>query len=110
VRELKHCIDRMAVMHSEGALQISDLPSALIQHLHRSEPGLQRLSGAISASDMPHHTLTPKSPVISIPESEKQTISAALEATNWDRSKAAKLLGTSRTTLYRKIKEYRLGA
>src|ERR1035437_553298 len=29
VRELKHAIDRMAALHSEGALQVCDMPSAL---------------------------------------------------------------------------------
>ena len=107
VRELKHSIDRMSLLHSEGVLQMADLPSALARHHQRAEAGLQRLSHAVSApEDLPSHTLTPKSPVISIPDSEKQAISAALEATNGERSKAAKLLKTSRTTLYRKMKEY----
>ncbi len=114
VRELKHSIDRMALLHSEGVLQMADLPSELARHHQRAEAGLGRLSIAISAPEdpdcgacrLPSHTLTPKSPVISIPESEKQTIAAALEATNGERSKAAKILKTSRTTLYRKMKEY----
>ncbi len=109
VRELKHCIDRMALLHSEGVLQAADLPSALLDHRLHNQAGLERLSHAITApEDMPCHTLTPKSPVITIPDSEKQAISAALEATNWERTKAAKLLDISRTTLYRKMKEYGL--
>ena len=109
VRELKHCIDRMALLHSEGVLQDADLPSALIQHHHRAEAGLELLSHALSGpEDLTTHTLTPKSPVISISDSEKQAILAALEATHWERSKAARLLDTSRTTLYRKMKEYGL--
>jgi transcriptional regulator of acetoin/glycerol metabolism len=58
---------------------------------------------------MPEHYHGPISPVISIPESEKQTISAALAATHGERLAAAKLLKTSRTTLYRKMKEYGIG-
>jgi DNA-binding NtrC family response regulator len=118
VRELKHSIDRMALLHSEGVLQMADLPSALANHHRRAEAGLGRLFMSIStredpesvACQMPSHTLTPRSPVISIPESEKQAISAALESTNGERSKAAKILKTSRTTLYRKMKEYGLTA
>jgi DNA-binding NtrC family response regulator len=52
--------------------------------------------------------MAPKSPVISLPESEKQTIASALAATNGERAKAAGLLRISRTTLYRKMKEYGL--
>ena len=54
----------------------------------------------------PHINLAPKSPVISLPESEKQAIASALAATDGERGRAARLLGIGRTTLYRKMKEY----
>jgi len=57
---------------------------------------------------MPRFDVVPKSPVISIPESEKQAIANALAATEGERGKAARLLGIGRTTLYRKVKEYGL--
>jgi transcriptional regulator with GAF, ATPase, and Fis domain len=112
VRELKHCIDRMALLHSEGVLQMADLPSALFHHHQRAQGDLRRLSGAVSTpvEDLPRVSLSPKSPVISIPDSERQAISAALDATNGERARAAKLLKTSRTTLYRKMKEYGFSA
>src|SRR5271157_494144 len=110
VRELQHCLDRMAALHSEGALQMADLPSPL-QYQHAS-CDLESLSGALAGpggeAEMPHFAIPPKSPVISIPESEKQTIASALAATNGKRAKAAGLLHISRTTLYRKVKEYGL--
>jgi DNA-binding NtrC family response regulator len=106
VRELKHCIDRMAAMHSEGALQMADLPSALQNH--QAAPGLQYLAHAVSGQtgDLPHFNVSPKSPVISLPDSEKQTIASALTATKGERGKAARILGIGRTTLYRKMKQY----
>ena len=109
VRELKHCIDRMNALHSEGALQMSDLPSALQQHCAMS--GLERLSGAVAFSDppaggLPDFAMAPKAPVISLPESERQAIARALAATQGERGKAARLLGIGRTTLYRKMKQY----
>src|SRR5579871_1376198 len=71
VRELKNCVDRMVLLNSEGALQTADLPSALLEHHHRNDASLQRLSSAVTApEDLPCHTLVPKSPVISIPDSE----------------------------------------
>ena len=110
VRELQHCLDRMAALHSEGALQMADLPSAL--QYQRASCGLRSLSGALADPDgeagMPQFALAPKSPVISIPESEKQAIASALAATNGERGKAARLLRIGRTTLYRKVKEYGL--
>jgi DNA-binding NtrC family response regulator len=110
VRELKHCIDRMAAMQSEGALQMADLPSAL--QYHHSASVLGSLADALEwdsdlrHSDLPQVSLSPRSPVISLPNSEKQTIGIALAATRGERAKAARILGIGRTTLYRKMKEY----
>jgi DNA-binding NtrC family response regulator len=105
VRELKHCVERMAAMQSEGALQMADMPSALVYH--QASIGLDSLSDAVRWDcDLPPVSLAPRSPVISLPDSEKQTIGAALAATRGERAKAARLLGIGRTTLYRKMKEY----
>jgi DNA-binding NtrC family response regulator len=105
VRELQHCVERMAAMQSEGALQMADLPSAL--QYHQASSGLKSLSDAVEWDrDLPQVSLSPPSPVISLPDSEKQTIGAALAATHGERAKAARLLGIGRTTLYRKMKEY----
>jgi DNA-binding NtrC family response regulator len=107
VRELKHCIDRMSALHSEGALQMGDLPSPL--QYHRATKGLGSLVGAIDAAregPLPEVHVSPISPVISIPESERRTIEKALAATSGERGRAARLLGIGRTTLYRKMKQY----
>src|ERR1017187_10547972 len=113
VRELKHCLDRMAALQSEGVVQRADMPSALQCHLAASS--LRQLSAAIvavsghaagPAAELPQISLAPKSPVISLPESERQAISSALAATNGDRTRAARLLSIGRTTLSRKMKEY----
>jgi DNA-binding NtrC family response regulator len=110
VRELQHCLDRIAALHSEGALQMADLPSAL--QYQRVSGELRSPSAAVAdpvgEAGMPDFALAPSSPVISIPESEKQAIAHALAATKGERAKAAHLLGISRTTLYRKVKEYGL--
>jgi len=108
VRELKHCVERMAAMQSEGALQMADLPSAL--QYHQASAALDNLSEAVEWDrDLPQVSLSPPSPVISLPDSEKQTIGAALAATHGERAKAARILGIGRTTLYRKMKEYGFG-
>jgi DNA-binding NtrC family response regulator len=111
VRELQHCLERMSALHSEGALQMADLPSAL--QYQRASSELQSLSGVFANLDgqlggLPHFDVAPRSPVISIPESEKQAIANALAATRGKRGKAARLLRIGRTTLYRKVKEYGL--
>ena len=109
VRELKHCIERMAALHSDGALQSMDLPSAL--QYHRAANGLHRLDEAVT--ELPEFTPSRRipmiaAPVISIPESQRQAIAAALAATGGNRGEAARKLGIGRTTLYRKMKAYRI--
>jgi transcriptional regulator of acetoin/glycerol metabolism len=109
VRELKHCIDRLNALQSEGVLQMANLPTAL--QYHCSASGLEKLSGAIAHANtspdcLPDFAMTPKSPVISLPESERRTIAQALASTGGERGKAARLLGIGRTTLYRKMKQY----
>ncbi|HEY1342192.1 MAG TPA: sigma-54 dependent transcriptional regulator [Bryobacteraceae bacterium] len=106
VRELKHCIDRMAAMHSEGAVQMADLPSALLNH-HAAAQATP-FPEALEQGPMGEFRPAPKSPVISVRESERQTIVNALEATGGERGKAAEALGIGRTTLYRKMKQYGL--
>jgi transcriptional regulator with GAF, ATPase, and Fis domain len=109
VRELKHCVERMMALRSEGALRTSDMPSALQNFVRGSE--IQTLAKSIEEPDgeLPPYTRTySPHPVISIPDSEKQAIAAALTATNGERAKTAKLLKISRTTLYRRMKEYKL--
>jgi DNA-binding NtrC family response regulator len=106
VRELKHAIDRMAALHSEGALQVCDMPSALQNHLAAS--ALHCLSTAVENTPAESFYIRPKSPVISLPQSEAQAIRNALEATDGERGRAAHLLKIGRTTLYRKMKEYNL--
>jgi DNA-binding NtrC family response regulator len=102
VRELKHALDRMAAMYSEGLLEAS-LPSGL--RYGEASAGLDQLSFAVNGG-LPKVELAPKSPVISLPESERQTIERALAAVRGERSKAARMLGIGRTTLYRKMKQY----
>jgi len=110
VRELKHCIDRLSAMHSEGAIQMMDLPSAL--QYGRTAEDLHKLSGALEEQNgrdpLPDFRLGSPSPVISIPQSEKSTIAKALAATSGQKGLAARQLGIGRTTLYRKMKQYGL--
>jgi DNA-binding NtrC family response regulator len=106
VRELKHAIDRMAALYTDGSANLdAALPSSL--RYRETSAGLHQLSEAVN-TELPVETLSPRSPVISIPQSEKTAIVHALAAAAGERGKAARLLGIGRTTLYRKMKQYKI--
>ncbi len=118
VRELENCIQHMVAVNSGPLLHIADLPSALHNHLiqKKSQYLTAAVSGAPSmemaqaetaaASEMLPTQAFPA--VIPLTELERRAIVNALEYTKGDRAVAAHLLGIGRTTLYRKLKEYKL--
>jgi transcriptional regulator of acetoin/glycerol metabolism len=96
------------------------LPSALQNHLIQKKsqyltavagsgvPLMEAASqGSISASPEPVPTQSFPA-IIPLVELERRAIVNALEYTKGDRAVAAHLLGIGRTTLYRKLKEYKL--
>src|SRR4051812_6377774 len=108
VRELKHCVERIVALRSEGALRMADMPTALQYHVQQKD--IQSLAESVDEPPGPAHRFTAAKspPIVSIPDSERQAISAALVATRGERARTAKLLKISRTTLYRRMKEYKL--
>ncbi|MGH9507547.1 MAG: sigma-54-dependent transcriptional regulator, partial [Terriglobales bacterium] len=87
VRELENCIERTLALSSGPLMNISDLPSALQQH------------GPLPPASEPM--------VRTIAQLEREAIEQALANTHNDKILAAKKLGIGKTTLYRKLKEYR---
>jgi DNA-binding NtrC family response regulator len=119
VRELENCIQHMVAVNSGPLLHIADLPSALQNHLIQKKSQYltaAAVSGAPAAEMAPAGTapdteMPPAqgfSAVIPLMELERRAIINALEYTKGDRAVAAHLLGIGRTTLYRKLKEYKL--
>ncbi len=87
VRELENIVERAVVIEDENEVTISSLPS--------------QLRGFGSGTEIPA-----SHEIISIAEVEREHIIRALKATDWNRSKTARLLGIDRKTLYDKIKRY----
>jgi DNA-binding NtrC family response regulator len=107
VRELRHCIERLVAMGSENALDTSDLTSSFQRYA--TQASLQNLSNALSESgpsELPLVSVGSSQPIVSIFETERRAIAAALEAANGQRGRAARMLAISRTTLYRRMKQY----
>jgi DNA-binding NtrC family response regulator len=113
VRELSNCIQRMMAMNSGPLLHTADLPSSLHNHLGLARGAERAMSAAVTfgrpgASAPPVRDFATAPAILPLSEVEKRAILEALEHTKGDHTMAAHLLGIGRTTLYRKLKEYRL--
>ena len=64
----------------------------------------------IGMGQLPAHLLRRFSETKLLPESEEQRVRAALVSTEWNKTKAARLLHCSRMTLYRNLARYRISA
>jgi DNA-binding NtrC family response regulator len=86
IRELQNVIERVALLTRDSAQEIraQDLPLA-------NAPSVSRVAVGSPTT---------------LADLERQHIEAVLAQTNWHQGKAAKLLGISSKTLYRKIREY----
>lgn len=84
VRELENAIEHAFVKCHGELIHNADLPLGLLREVQGDRP-----------------VLPPESVL-----SEKDQILSVLERTGWNRSRAARLLGMHRTTIWRKMKEY----
>jgi len=105
VRELENCVERMLAVNSGPVLHLTDLPTALQSSL----PADQVEQFARQAAPAREATSRPEpSGIVPLEEAERHAILKALAFTQGDRAQAAQLLGIGRTTLYRKLKQYRV--
>jgi len=88
VRELENAIHRAVALCTSGVVvDVGDLPSHIAFPIERRLPS--------------------KEEVLPLKELERRAILQALSQTGGDRLAAARLLGIGKTTLYRKLKQYR---
>ena len=112
VRELKNTIEGVITLSSGPLIHSADLPS-YIQN-HHAAANFDRLSVTVIAEDgaasenAPVFRIRPRAPVMPLEETERRAVADAMRFTKGDRGQAALLLGISRTTLYRKLKEYKI--
>lgn len=86
IRELKHVMESAFILCDEDRVAMKHLPVEIRDHIT-----LDALDGSDKASEM---------------EDERRNILEALKAAHWNKSKAAKNLGFSRQTLYKKLNTY----
>jgi transcriptional regulator of acetoin/glycerol metabolism len=97
----------MVAMQSEGAIQMADLPSALVNHATLSE--VKHFADLVNSEPDTEFRRDVGLTAPPIRELERRAIMKALADTGGQRAKAASMLGIGRTTLYRKMKEYDIG-
>jgi DNA-binding NtrC family response regulator len=95
VRELKNVIERAMILTDQKWITSEQLPFEL-KEIHRNEPMVLE-SGMLETLEE-----------MSLEGIEKIYISRVLNKLEWNKSRAAKLLGITRTTLREKIRRYQL--
>jgi transcriptional regulator with PAS, ATPase and Fis domain len=104
VRELENSLDRACTLSSGPVIHLGDLPTQL-QNFH-----LKNRRPVAVAPSVLNPAGSARGPVLPLAQLEKQAILETLRKLNGDKLLAARLLGIGKTTLYRKLKEYGIGA
>lgn len=85
VRELEHTLEHAFILCHQNTITLNHLPIDLCNLVRKNPLYLEGLE-----------------------DNGRQAILEALEKTAWNKSRAARLLGISRRTIYRKIEEYKI--
>jgi PAS domain S-box-containing protein len=98
VRELRNAIEHALVLVHGERIGLIDLPA----EVRAAREGLSSIAPSTAPAGTPLPGLTAEQ------AAERATILSTLERTRWNRTRAAELLGTSRMTLWKKLKKYGL--
>ena len=115
VRQLENVIYRAMVATRTETIEIENLPEEIQKHRVHSFEGFDTEENSLNQSKPPKNIAVFDSPVVQPPvapatiqEMEKNALTEALKIAGGNVEKAAKALGISRATLYRKIKKYQI--
>ncbi len=92
VRELRNAIERAVALTQHERITVDDLPERIRAY---------KTSHVLVASQDPQE-------LVSLAEVEKRYIARVMQAVGGNKTAAAKLLGIDRTTLYKKLEQYRI--
>ncbi|NOQ13993.1 MAG: response regulator [Methyloprofundus sp.] len=105
VRELKASLD-YAVIHSQtDQLLVNDLPPELLMPAAQEAPAIGNTGSFVTGDLLPELLKSAINKSETFTGDEPSRIFAALERAGGNRTQAAKLLGISRATFYRRLKE-----
>jgi two-component system response regulator HydG len=93
VRELRNAIERGVALTQHENLTVDDLPERIRAY---------KVSHVLVASQDPEE-------LVNLAEVEKRYIARVLSAVGGNKSTAARILGIDRTTLYKKLAQYKIG-
>jgi DNA-binding NtrC family response regulator len=105
VRELENAVERAVVLSRKPQIELDDLPESI----RYNTPDAPRTMRGLDSGSLPAEDLLPPMPLeraLEIPE--RRIIEAALKRNNWNRQATAAELDINRTTLYKKMRKYRL--
>jgi DNA-binding NtrC family response regulator len=102
VRELQNCIERALALGSDSCVDVQDLAPAVREGQTEAAGVAVPEPGAISSGNVAVSNTD-------LEELERATIQRVFEQVKGDKSRARKMLGISRATLYRKLKRYNIG-
>jgi DNA-binding NtrC family response regulator len=91
VRELEHTIERAVLLGKNSTIGVDDLPPQLRAGDQRKLPLAEAVARSYTLRDL-----------------EREYIGRVLDNVNGNKTEAARILGVDRTTLYRKLDEYKL--
>jgi two-component system response regulator HydG len=92
VRELRNAIERAVALTRHENITVDDLPERIRAY---------KVSHVLVATDDPEE-------LVNLAEVEKRYIARVLGAVGGNKSSAAKILGIDRTTLYKKLQQYKI--
>ena len=94
VRELENLVEGLVALGAQGYVDVSDLGDRFHQQQASLEPAIPGLATPATFQGLP-----------TLEGAERTLIETAIERCGGNKSKAAEVLGISRTRLYRKLKE-----
>ncbi|NGZ06280.1 MAG: sigma 54-interacting transcriptional regulator [Magnetococcales bacterium] len=113
IRELENAIEHAYVVSRQNTIRIRHLPKNLIINRPCADPVELELELPVEPERPPIPAPTPTPaptpptiPVASAPPPEREALLRALEEAQWRKKKAAKILGVSRSTFYRKMEKH----
>ncbi|MBN1163243.1 MAG: sigma 54-interacting transcriptional regulator [Candidatus Krumholzibacteriota bacterium] len=103
VRELENTINRLMIICKKDTILPEDLPDHIVKHTEMLRAKSLSTFEDVLESLLQSHEFTTSDPIL--PKIQKSLINKVVETTG-DKTKAAKILGISKPTLYSKLKNY----